>query len=181
MTILVQRLKPWLKIPRLKISLVILAGWIVVILVLVLLNMGKAPPQPLKFNHKAHIDNNIQCLFCHSGANRGPSATIPTLAKCQGCHQQITPDSAVLVELGGFIEDQEVIAWVPVAILPDFVYFSHQPHLAAGVNCEECHGDVGSMTIPKKTNMEMGWCLTCHQERGGERVEKLIDCANCHK
>jgi hypothetical protein len=174
-------IKTWLKLPRFWMSVIILSGWVVVIVILVLLNLGKAPAQPLAFNHKAHIDNNIQCLFCHTGANRGPSATIPTLAKCQGCHQQIEPDSEVLLELNGYIAKQEIIPWVPVAILPDFVYFSHQPHLAGGVNCENCHGDVGSMKVAKKTNMDMGWCLTCHKERGGDRVEKLIDCANCHK
>jgi hypothetical protein len=181
MSIIQRTLKPWLRLPRFWMSIAILVGWVVVIVILVLLNLGKSPPQPLAFNHKVHIDNNVQCLFCHTGANRGPSATIPTLAKCQGCHQQINPDSEVLIELGGYFERQQPIEWVPVAILPDFVYFSHQPHLAAGVNCEECHGDVGTMGIAKKQKMEMGWCLTCHRERGGDRVQKLTDCANCHK
>lgn len=181
MSIIQRALTPLFRLPRFWVSVSILAGWVAVIVILILLNLGKAPPQPLAFNHKAHVDNNIQCLFCHTGANRGPSATIPTLAKCQGCHQQITPNSEALISLDNYFARQETIDWVPVAILPDFVYFSHQPHLAAGVNCEECHGEVGKMGVPRPKKMEMGWCLTCHNERGGDRVTKLIDCANCHK
>jgi hypothetical protein len=174
-------IKPWLKLPRFWLSIAILVVWAIVIVLLVLLNMGKPPEQPLAFDHSAHIDNNIQCLFCHTGANRGPSATLPTISKCKGCHQQIEPDSVVLEELEVYMENMEIIPWVPVAILPDFVYFSHQPHLAAGLNCENCHGDVGSMKVAKPKRHEMGWCLGCHRGQGSEKLEKLIDCANCHK
>jgi hypothetical protein len=174
-------IKPWLKLPRFWLSIGILAVWLIVIAILVILNMGKSPPQPLAFKHSAHIDNGVQCLFCHTGANRGPSATIPTLSKCEGCHQQIEADSEVLEELAAHIEDQEPIHWVPVFILPDFVYFSHQPHLAKGVNCEECHGDVGRMAVPREKKLKMGWCLDCHRQQPAEVVERITDCANCHE
>ena len=174
-------LKPWMKLPRFWVSIGILFVWAVVILVLVLLSFGKSPEQPLAFNHSVHLDNNIPCLFCHTGANRGPNATVPGLSKCEGCHLQIPDDTEVLAELAGYIERQEQIPWVPVAIEPDFVYFSHQPHLAFGLNCENCHGDVSRMKIPKAKQMNMGWCLDCHRELGQDRVEKITDCANCHK
>ena len=37
------------------------------------------------------------------------------------------------------------IPWVRVHNLPDFVYFDHRAHVAAGVTCQKCHGPVESM------------------------------------
>ena len=37
------------------------------------------------------------------------------------------------------------IQWNRVYTLPDFVRFTHKPHIAAGVQCQECHGDVKTM------------------------------------
>lgn len=181
MSILKRILAPLLKLPRFWLSVGILGGWLIVMVVLIIASTGRAPSQPLAFNHRAHISNNIQCLFCHTGANRGPSATIPNMEKCQYCHQQIEPSSDALVALKGYLDRKEVIPWVPVTILPDFVYFSHRPHLAAELNCETCHGNIGTMGVAQPQRMDMGWCITCHRAHGGDRVEKLIDCANCHK
>jgi len=81
-----------------------------------------------------------------------------------------------------YLYKHEKLEWVPVAIMPDFVYFSHQPHIAAGVACQTCHGDVANMAAaePQK-NQNMGWCLNCHKTQAPEKVEKLTDCATCHK
>jgi hypothetical protein len=66
--------------------------------------------------------------------------------------------------------------------MPDHVYFSHQPHLLAGLNCETCHGDVGQMDGAHLTiNMDMGWCLDCHLEQPEDQVARLADCLACHK
>ena len=45
------------------------------------------PEQPIQFPHNLHVGLGIQCLYCHSGALRGPSPGIPTETKCWGCHQ----------------------------------------------------------------------------------------------
>jgi len=148
------------------------------------------PAQPIQFSHKTHLSLGIACLYCHPGALRGPSPGLPTTAKCYGCHQQIaittpeaTPDPAldIVAEIG---KNDQPIAWVPVAILPDFVYYSHRPHIAAGLNCENCHGEVGQMTYARPQNMNMGWCLGCHRARYQNdpvMLTKLTDCVTCHK
>jgi hypothetical protein len=69
-----------------------------------------------------------------------------------------------------------------VAIQPDFVYFSHRPHVAAGLNCEQCHGDVSQMAEAEyQGDQNMGWCLSCHRQQAPEKQVKLTDCATCHK
>ena len=74
--------------------------------------------------------------------------------------------------------------WVPVAQVPDFVHFTHRPHVAAGLNCENCHGDMTKVTIAENPQvMNMGWCLNCHKEKAGDDEKKLIkltDCGTCH-
>jgi hypothetical protein len=73
---------------------------------------------------------------------------------------------------------------VPVAQVPDFVHFVHRPHIAAGLNCERCHGNMSNVEIAENPQvMNMGWCLTCHRERAAEdpeKLTKLTDCGTCH-
>ncbi|MBC8323073.1 MAG: cytochrome c3 family protein [Candidatus Marinimicrobia bacterium] len=79
------------------------------------------------------------------------------------------------------------VEWVKVHNIPDFVFFSHKPHITAGVDCADCHGDVASMERIKQTeDLSMGWCLDCHRKdhesltAAPERTQLLLDCATCH-
>ncbi|HVW03004.1 MAG TPA: cytochrome c3 family protein, partial [Planctomycetaceae bacterium] len=48
--------------------------------------------------------------------------------------------------------------------LPDFVYFNHSIHIAKGVDCRNCHGEVANMPLMKKAHsLQMDWCLDCHR------------------
>lgn len=145
-----------------------------------------APPQPIQFPHSRHVALGVQCLYCHPGAWRQASAGLPTTQKCWGCHQQtpLTQTSPELQKLAAYAESGKSIPWVPVAMVPDFVHFNHRPHIAAGLNCENCHGEVGEMGIYQNPQvLNMGWCLTCHRERTQDDPEKrikLLDCGTCH-
>ena len=142
------------------------------------------PPQPIEFKHDLHTGLGIQCLYCHPGAWKGQSSGLPTQSKCWGCHQQITKINPDLEKLATYVSKNEPIPWVPVAIMPDFVYFNHRVHINADLNCETCHGDISSMTLaePQKV-MGMGWCLDCHREHAKDDQKlfvKLTDCLTCH-
>ncbi|HJS19931.1 MAG TPA: cytochrome c3 family protein [Anaerolineales bacterium] len=145
-----------------------------------------SPEQPIEFRHDIHVNLGVQCLYCHPGALRGPSPGLPTLTKCWGCHQQIakTDTSERLAVLKDYVLNEREIAWVPVALMPDFVHFTHRPHIAAGLNCETCHGSMSNVEIAENPQvMNMGWCLDCHRERAGndeEKLTKLTDCGTCH-
>lgn len=143
-----------------------------------------SPPQPIQFQHIKHVSMGVQCLYCHPGALRGISPGLPTETKCYGCHQQVAKTSPELDKLVAYVKENKAISWVPVFILPDFVYYSHRPHIAAGLNCENCHGEIGQETIAKPKNMNMGWCLNCHRTRFKDNpvmLTKLTDCVTCHK
>jgi len=145
-----------------------------------------SPEQPIQFPHDRHISFGVQCLYCHPGSLRGPVSGLPTQAKCWGCHQQmeITKTSELLKPLVAAVENDEPIQWVPVAMVPDFVQYNHRPHIAAGLNCEDCHGDLSKMTIYENPQvLNMGWCLDCHRAESEDDPEKrlrLLDCGTCH-
>ena len=144
------------------------------------------PDQPIEFTHKLHVGLGIQCLYCHPGALRGPSPGLPTQTKCWGCHQQMekTFTSEKLAVLVQYVENNRQIQWVPVAQVPDFVHFTHRPHIAAGLNCENCHGDMTQVEIAENPQViNMGWCLNCRKTRFAndpEKLTKLTDCGTCH-
>lgn len=55
------------------------------------LNEGYAPAQPLAFSHRVHSgDLQIDCLYCHGGAEKGPRAGIPAASVCMNCHRFVT-------------------------------------------------------------------------------------------
>jgi hypothetical protein len=141
-----------------------------------------APEQPIPYSHSTHVEAGVQCLYCHSSAMRSDIAGIPSVQKCMGCHGIIATDSPAVQVLTGYWERGEPIPWKRINQQADFVYFSHQPHLGAGINCETCHGDVGSMEVTRPAvKMDMGWCLDCHLEQPQEKVARLADCIACHK
>ena len=141
-----------------------------------------APEQPVAYSHKTHVSSGIQCLYCHADATRGEIAGIPSMEKCMGCHSFITVESESIQEVIGYWERGEPIPWEKVNRQPDFVYFSHQPHILSGLNCETCHGDVGNMEVVKPVvKMDMGWCIKCHLKQPEEKSARLVDCLACHK
>jgi hypothetical protein len=143
------------------------------------------PKQPIQFPHKIHLGFGVQCLYCHPGAWKGASAGLPTETKCWGCHQQIPIHNAEMQKLADYVNNNEPIKWVPVFIMPDFVYYNHRPHIAAGLNCETCHGELSRMTVAQPRKLfNMGFCLHCHRTRFANdpvMLTRLTDCGTCHR
>jgi cytochrome c551/c552 len=48
------------------------------------------PLQPIYYSHKVHAGiNQINCLYCHAGAEKSRHAMIPSPNICMNCHKQI--------------------------------------------------------------------------------------------
>jgi hypothetical protein len=183
---MIKRIFEWLMSPMGRVGVLIAVLSLFSLAAFGLYTTQQPPEQPIEFRHDVHVKLGVQCLYCHPGALRGPSPGLPTQTKCWGCHQQIgkTLTSERLLVLVEYVESGEPIKWVPVAQVPDFVHFNHRPHIAAGLNCENCHGNLSEMEIAENPQvMNMGWCLDCHKERAGDDEEKrikLTDCGTCH-
>lgn len=141
----------------------------------------KSPEQPVLFMHTVHAGvDQIPCAYCHFSTNISEEAGIPPVGTCMGCHrfvQGTTPEfKSEIQKVMEFWGDSTAIPWIRVHTLPDFVQFTHKPHIRAGVACADCHGDVAAMErVERVSPMTMGWCLECHRDRGAPD-----DCATCH-
>ena len=52
---------------------------------------GYEPVQPITFSHRLHAgDLQIDCHYCHSGAERSRHAGIPATGTCLNCHRFVT-------------------------------------------------------------------------------------------
>lgn len=146
------------------------------------------PVQPIKFSHKVHAGaNQIPCLYCHFGAEKGRHAGIPPVELCMNCHAIIKKDSPEIAKLKTALETGESIKWQKVNHFPDFAYFNHSQHVRVGkVKCQNCHGEVQTFDKMKQVgNLSMGWCLDCHREReiappADHKSKAGGDCARCH-
>lgn len=156
------------------------------------------PLQPIPFSHAWHAGKyEIECLYCHTGTERSQAAGVPSVELCMGCHSlfQYGKDEAGnslephgITALKTFWENKEPIPWKQIHRVPEHVQFRHNRHVAAGVECQTCHGEVQEMDkvhltpdtkwwpwmLPTK-KLEMGWCVQCHRENNASQ-----DCLLCH-
>ena len=145
-------------------------------------SQGYTPDQPIAFNHKLHAgDNGIACVYCHSGAEKGKTAGVPSANVCMNCHKFIkkgpttgTEEIAKIYKAldydpdkGTYGPNQKPIQWTRVHNLPDLAYFNHSQHYVVGkIECQTCHGPVqDSMTVAMQYSpLTMGWCIDCHRK-----------------
>jgi hypothetical protein len=129
-------------------------------------DVGYRPEQPVAYSHKLHAGElGIDCRYCHNTVEKAAHAAIPPAATCMNCHELVKTDSKRLEPVRESYKTGEAIPWVRVHQLPDYAYFNHSPHVAAGVGCASCHGRVDQMVVVEmKQPLSMGWCLDCHRD-----------------
>ena len=163
--------------------------------------------QPVPFSHRHHVgDDGIDCRYCHRSVETSAYAGMPTTATCMTCHSQLFTDAAMLAPVRESLRSGVPLHWQRVNRLPDFVYFDHSIHIAKGVGCYSCHGEVDRMPLSWQAHdMTMRWCLDCHRHpqdslreaasifvmrdvapareraRGLRSTAQLTDCSTCHR
>ena len=127
---------------------------------------GYAPKQPIAYSHKLHAGQyKIDCNYCHTGAQKGKSATIPAANICMNCHGVIKKESPEIQKIYTAIEKNQPIEWIRVHNLPDLAYFNHAQHVNVGnLQCQTCHGEIQKMeVVEQRSSLTMGWCIDCHR------------------
>lgn len=170
------------------------------------------PEQPISFSHRLHAGVlNIDCQYCHTGADKGRHATIPNLQTCMNCHEQIegrteTAKERIAELTAAYSPDPKTrkrknVAWLRVHNNPDFVYFNHQAHVRIathidddgniheGIDCTVCHGEMRHNGVAKQQEqLAMGWCINCHREQNDRALTANLPanapvnaCDACHR
>jgi hypothetical protein len=121
--------------------------------------------QPVPFSHRHHAGElGIDCRHCHTAVAGGPRAGLPPTHTCMTCHSQIWTGAPMLSPVRSSLANNASIAWKRVALVPDYVYFRHDVHVANGVGCAECHGRVDRMALTyRAVPLTMQFCLDCHR------------------
>lgn len=148
-------------------------------------NKGYAPEQPIAFSHALHAGTyKVQCLYCHSTAERASHSSVPSLNICLNCHKLMTTQNEQINAIAmAFNSQQEVqpVPWVNVHMLPDHVKFNHEAHVqkfGAPNACHKCHGPVETMeTVYQHSSLSMGWCVNCHRQ---PEHQAPVSCSTCH-
>ncbi len=127
--------------------------------------IGFAPAQPVLFSHRHHAGElRIDCRNCHATVETSAFAGMPSTQTCLACHSQIFTDTTMLQPVVLSAADDQPLHWQRVNRVPDHVFFNHSIHLAKGIACTTCHGDVGNMALMRRAEpLTMRWCLDCHR------------------
>jgi hypothetical protein len=168
--------------------------------------------QPIAFPHNLHAGSEegqarMNCQFCHFSAERSVDAGIPPVAVCWGCHQVIPGrnNPQEVAKIGEYFEDGVPIPWVRIYKISDHAHFPHMRHINAGLECQQCHGEVqevGPEGLHTRSGIgrtlfgadpglagndpvwggdTMGWCVDCHRQPNEDGVQQAsTDCAVCH-
>ncbi|MGB0916975.1 MAG: c-type cytochrome [Flavobacteriales bacterium] len=140
---------------------------------------GYKPEQPIAFSHKIHAgQNGINCVYCHTSAEKGKTAGIPSLNVCMNCHTYVQEGPSGTEEIAKIYaaldynpdtkkygDNPTPVEWVRVHNLPDLAYFNHSQHVVVGkIECQQCHGEVEEMGVAEQHSpLTMGWCVECHR------------------
>ena len=121
--------------------------------------------QPVPFSHEHHVGGlGIDCRYCHTTVENSSFANIPPTKTCMNCHSQIWSTAPMLEPVRESFRTDKSIRWIRVHDLPDYVYFNHSIHVAKGVGCTTCHGQVNKMPLMwQESSLQMTWCLDCHR------------------
>lgn len=141
---------------------------------------GYQPEQPINFSHKIHAgQNGINCVYCHTSAEKGKTSGIPSLNVCMNCHTYVQEGPSGTEEIAKIYaaldynpdtkeygSNPKPVKWVRVHNLPDLAYFNHSQHVVVGkIECETCHGKMEEVGVAKQHSpLTMGWCIDCHRE-----------------
>ena len=144
---------------------------------------SKPRVQPMRFSHKAHVEE-ATCEACHVYVMELAAAGTPTLKECLDCHDGVQSekpeDKKEEKKLEIYAKQEREIPWVRLPSLDRHTYFSHFQHATLSkIKCETCHGDIAKTSAIPGTpayKFTMKWCLHCHEER-----KASTDCLICHR
>jgi hypothetical protein len=140
------------------------------------------PEKRFAFSHRAHgEDLSLECGNCHGRAEDSEDPGLPRAAQCALCHAELDAEKPPERQVKSLFGPDGFLA-ARAGRQSEEIVFSHQSHVARGLECSACHADVagddGSLA-QRGDAMRMGMdaCVDCHVQSTGPPLE---DCAACH-
>lgn len=165
-------------------------------------NMGRQqnymPKQPVFYSHKVHAGiNQINCLYCHAGAEKSRQAMIPSTNVCMNCHKQVSEYTGTekLItyegkEVNGTEEIQKLYAyagWDPAK--KDYKRDAKGNIMASPIEWVKIHNLPDHVYFNHSQHVAVGkvQCQSCHGAiQDMDEVHQASDlsmgwCVNCHR
>jgi hypothetical protein len=144
-------------------------------------HQGEIYEQPVVFSHEHHVAGlGLDCRYCHTSVERSNFAGLPPSSTCMNCHRQIWTNADLLAPVRESYATNTPLRWNRVHDLPDFVYFNHSIHIAKGMGCATCHGEVDTMPLMyENAPLTMEWCIDCHRNPA-KNVRPRAEVYNLH-
>ena len=131
--------------------------------------------KPLAFSHARHAEEGLDCTDCHVAEPDGRRRGYPVASQCALCHAEIDADKEPDRQVDSLFVDGRFQA-AGVTWLSEEVRFSHETHLQAGAECQQCHkGMAQNERVDAGAAIGMQNCMDCHAAAGAGQ-----DCATCH-
>ncbi len=155
------------------------------------------PEQPIFYSHKVHAGiNQINCLYCHGGAEASKHALIPSGNVCMNCHKQIdeyTGEDLFTAEgkkVDGTAEIQklyEYTGWDPM--IKDYRRDAEGNIVATPIPWVKVHNLPDHVYFNHSQHVAVGGvqCQQCHGSiEGMDEVYQFAPlsmgwCVNCHR
>lgn len=168
------------------------------------INMGRQqdymPEQPIFYSHKVHAGiNQINCLYCHAGAEKSRQAMIPSSNVCMNCHKGISEytgeaDHPLFTAEGKKVNGTEEIkklydyaGWDPVK--KDYKRDEHGNIMAKPIQWVKIHNLPDHVYFNHSQHVAVGkvQCQRCHGPiQDMDEVYQFAPlsmgwCINCHR
>jgi len=144
---------------------------------------------PVTFNHKLHLEKGITCNNCHNklfdlSSRKAPRMTMDGMFKGEGCGSCHNGKGAFSAMECGYCHYGSKSGGDLTYKMEGFgpVKFSHDNHLAMGLDCNGCHTKLfGFKKTSGKMTMDMinggKYCGSCHD---GKKAFSAETCDGCH-
>ena len=158
---------------------------------------GYEPIQPINYSHRLHAGElQIQCQFCHTGADKGKHAAIPSASTCMSCHKNISAPFLDVKQEEKNAEKEKrkpkIIVSSELKKLYNFTGFNPEKNIYENngkpIEWSKIHSLADFVYFNHSAHVNRGVdCQKCHGEvQTMERVRQVTDftmgyCVNCHR
>lgn len=187
-------------------------AWIAVIAVVVFVSLGYSfsnyliglgrqqnysPKQPIFYSHKVHVGvNQVNCLYCHSSADKSKMSMVPSTNVCMNCHAAIdeytgeqlyTNEGKAVNGTAEIAKLYEHAGWDPAK--KEYKRDKQGNIMATPIEWVKIHNLPDHVYFNHSQHVKVGdiQCQTCHGDiQNMDEVYQYNDlsmgwCVNCHR